>query len=142
MTQDYFMTLLGMDGLLEKEEWEKEPYPEETMEASPSMAEQDETDEEDWEEMEIPDLGEWGRLRMLYIQGEKPKLWKELLRNGEAETYLKKYQQEMEERETKYRAQMEEQENVWAIPDFMEQVRKRNRIAAIAREYIQEEICQ
>ena len=136
------MTLLGMDGLLEKEEWEKEPYPEETMETAPLTAGQDETDEENEAEMEIPGLGEWGRLRMLYIQDEKPTLWKELLRDGEAETYLKKYQQEMEEREARYRTQMEETENVWAIPDSMEQVRKRNRIAATAREYIREEICQ
>ena len=142
MTQDYFMTMLGMDGLLEKEDWEKELHPEETVKTPLLTAEQGETDGGNPEKTEIPGLGEWGRLRMMYIQDAKPKLWKELLRAGEAETYLKKYQQEMEEREARYRTQMEEKENVWAIPDFMEQVRKRNRIAATARDYIREEICR
>lgn len=142
MMQDYFMTMLGMDGLLEKEDWEKELYPEETAEASKSTTEQEETTEENWEEMEFPEIGEWGRLRMMYIQDQKPKLWKELVQEGKVEKYLKQYQKEMEERELRYRVQMEEKENLGTIPNFMEQVRRRNQIAAIAREYIQEEICQ
>ena len=44
MTQDYFMTMLGMDGLLEKEDWEKELYPEETVKTPLLTAEQGETD--------------------------------------------------------------------------------------------------
>ena len=79
------------------------------------------------------------------IISEKERLRRERLaerRKAGYRAYIERKHKEMEEREARYRTQMEEKENVWAIPDFMEQVRNRNRIAATARDYIREEICR
>ena len=83
------------------------------------------------EEKKIPFYGEWARTRERYLKAVKPAYWKELVETGEAESYLKEYEEDCQKMAEQMEERMLEREGITNQPKGMEWYEWATRMTAV-----------